>query len=76
MCRLSEALMNHANSLADDADAVFDVLTSPPILANAPSAPQISLPSRSGHISPSVAIFCPDFDRSLGISSFALQRLQ
>ncbi len=26
------------------------------ILANAPSAPQISLPSRSGHISPSVAI--------------------
>ncbi len=27
------------------------------ILANAPSAPQISLPSRSGHTSPSVAIF-------------------
>ncbi len=34
------------------------------ILANAPSAPQISLPSRSGHISPSVAIFLARF-RSL-----------
>ncbi len=31
------------------------------ILANAPSAPQISLPSRSGHISPSVAIFLARF---------------
>ncbi len=31
------------------------------ILANAPSAPQISLPSRSGHISPSVAIFLSRF---------------
>ncbi len=31
------------------------------ILANAPSAPQISLHSRSGHISPSVAIFLARF---------------
>ncbi len=31
------------------------------ILANAPSAPQISLPSRSGHTSPSVAVFLAQF---------------
>ncbi len=31
------------------------------ILANAPSAPQISLPSGSGHISPSVAILLARF---------------
>ncbi len=40
-------------------------------LANVPSAPQISLPSRSGHISPSAAIFLAQF-RSLSkdFSSF------
>ncbi len=44
---------------------------------NAPSAPQISLPSRSGHISPSVAIFLARF--WLFYSGFffvALRRLQ
>ncbi len=47
------------------------------ILTNAPSAPQISLPSRSGHISPSVAIFLARFRLfSLGISLLALWRMQ
>ncbi len=47
------------------------------ILTNAPSAPQIYLPSRSGHISPSVAIFLARFRLfSLGISLLALWRMQ
>ncbi len=62
VCRLSEALIesrqfigwwrecHHRRSYV----AFF-------ILVNAPSAPQISLPSRSGHISPSVVIFLARF---------------
>ncbi len=37
-------VQNHANSLADGTETDLDVLTSYLILANAPSAPQISLP--------------------------------
>ncbi len=43
--------------MADDADATLNVFTAYLSPANMPSAPQISLPSWSGHISPS----CHDF---------------
>ncbi len=63
--------------MADGADAILDVLALSPYTANAPSVPQISLPSQSGHINPSVAIFLARFRKFFkGFSSFALRRRQ
>ncbi len=47
---MSEPIQNHANSLADGAMPSLTQSRHQLILANAPSTPQISLPSRSGHI--------------------------
>ncbi len=54
---MSETLKYHANSLADGATPSLTQSRRQPILANAPSTLQISLPSRSGHI----ALRCCDF---------------
>ncbi len=54
---MSEALIESANSLADGATPPLTHSRHQLILANAPSTPQISLPSRSGH----TALQCCDF---------------
>ncbi len=55
--RCLKPLYNHANSLADGAMPPLMHSRRQLILANAPSTPQISLPSRSGH----TALRCCDF---------------
>ncbi len=74
--RCLKPLYNHANSLADGATPTLTHSRRQLILANAPSTPQISLPSRSGH---TALRFCDFLAQKYCISDtdspFALQRL-
>ncbi len=53
-------LLNHANSLADGVTPPLTYSRRQLILANAPSAPQISLPSPSGHTALLLRFFWPN----------------